>query len=194
MDNKVVTSLARAAQQQGLNTLRFNYRGIGNSHGTSSEEKANGDYQVIDSTGGPQGELADVMAAIEYAFEQLGWQSLVLVGFSFGGAMACMAANLLSEQQRSKTQALVLVAPAVHHFDAPNQLPHEFDSFLYMGDADEVVPFDEVEHWAELVSPQPHFQVFEQASHFFHGRLVALKQAFSEDLLTLKPSHDYYTR
>ena len=33
MDNKVVTTAARAAKGLGLNTLRFNFRGVGSSDG-----------------------------------------------------------------------------------------------------------------------------------------------------------------
>ena len=44
---------------------------------------------------------------------------------------------------------MVLLAPAVHHFDAPNQLPYEFETFIYMGDADEVVPFQAMQMAAD---------------------------------------------
>lgn len=182
MNNKVVTTLARATQQQGLNSLRFNYRGIGKSTGNSTEEKSNGDYQVLSNTGQAEGELADVLAVIDYALQQLGWTSVVLVGFSFGAGMASLAADRLPDSYQERVKALFMIAPPVHHFEAPSQLSFEYESFVYMGDADEVVPFDEVEHWAQLVTPPPHFHVFEDASHFFHGRLTDLKKTFIEDL------------
>lgn len=163
MDNKVVTTVTRTAAGLGLPTLRFNFRGVGSSDGTH-------DHGV--------GEQDDVLAALNYCYETLGWQAVILAGFSFGAGMACLA----SCRQPQGIAALLLLAPAVHHFDAPNQLPYEFETYVYMGDDDEVVPFDEVESWAGLVVPTPHFQVFEQGGHFFHGRLTDLKASLIEDL------------
>lgn len=167
MDNKVVTTVIRSAQRLGINTLRFNFRGVGNSDG----EHDHG-----------QGEQGDVLAAIDFAVQQ-GWQKIIVAGFSFGAGMACLALNhLADEMQQTVTQA-ILIAPAVHHFDAPNRLPAMIDVAVLMGDADEVVPFDEVDDWARRVVPTPEWITFQNTSHFFHGRLVDLAQTIS-DLLT----------
>ncbi len=176
MDNKVVTTLVRGASRlvveseagsiQGLDTIRFNFRGVGNSEGEHDHGK---------------GEQDDLAAVVDYAITELGWQTIYLAGFSFGSGVACLYACSNPE----KIAGLFLIAPAVHHFDAPSTLPFEFESHVYMGDADEVVPFDEVEHWVDLLTPQPHWHIFEGASHFFHGRLVDLKGTFLEDLTVL---------
>lgn len=172
MDNKVVTTLIRGASRLAveagsnplcLDTLRFNFRSVGNSEGDHDHGK---------------GEQDDLAAVINYALAELGWHKVYLAGFSFGAGVACLYACHHPE----KIAGLFLVAPAVHHFEAPATLPFEFESHVYMGDADEVVPFDEVEHWVDLLTPQPHFHVFEQAGHFFHGRLIDLKQSFLQDL------------
>lgn len=163
MDNKVVTTVTRTMAAAGLPTLRFNFRGVGASEGVHDHGR---------------GEQDDVLAVLAYARETLGWQQVILAGFSFGAGMACLSAC----REPEHLAALVLLAPAVHHFDAPNQLPYEFETFVYMGDADEVVPFDEVQDWAERVVPTPHFSVFRDGSHFFHGRLTDLKSSLLEDL------------
>jgi len=166
MNNKVVTTATRAAASLGLSTLRFNFRGVGDSPG----EHDNG-----------KGEVDDVLAALTFAKQELGWNKIYLGGFSFGAGMACLA----SCQQPELVSGLFLVAPAVHHFDAPNALPYEFESHVYMGDADEVVPFGEVDDWVERVVPQPHWHVFSDGSHFFHGRLTDLKESLQQDLEAL---------
>lgn len=183
MDNKVVTTLVRGASRlvvekqnetlHGLDTLRFNFRGVGLSEG----EHDNG-----------KGEQDDLAAVVDYAMSVLGWQKVYLAGFSFGSGVACLYACKQQEMNPEKIAGLFLVAPAVHHFDAPSTLPFEFESHVYMGDADEVVPFDEVEHWVDLLTPQPHWHIFEGASHFFHGRLVELKNTFLDDLKDLLES------
>ncbi|GGY34226.1 alpha/beta hydrolase [Bacterioplanes sanyensis] len=166
MNNKVVTSMTRTASRLGLSTLRFNFRGVGGSEG----EHDHG-----------QGEQQDVLAALRYAREQLGWQRLYLAGFSFGAGMACLA----STQAADDIAGLFLIAPAVHNFDAPSALPLQFETFVYMGDADEVVPFDDVDDWVSRVVPQPHWEVFEKGGHFFHGRLTDLQASARRDLEAL---------
>lgn len=177
MDNKVVTTLIRGASKiesdslagmkvSGLETIRFNFRGVGNSQGEHDHGK---------------GEQEDLATVVDYALNELGWQKVFLAGFSFGAGVACLYAG----QNAEKIAGLFLIAPAVHHFEAPSTLPFEFESHVYMGNADEVVPFDEVEHWVELLTPQPHFHIFEEASHFFHGRLVDLRSVFLDDFKNL---------
>lgn len=166
MDNKVVTTMVRAAHKHGLPTLRFNFRGVGASEGEHAEGI---------------GEQDDLATVVQYAREQLGWQSIVLGGFSFGCGVAC----LYSAKHPDLFKGVFLVAPAVSLFDAPSTVPFEFDTHVYMGDADEVVAFEEVEHWVDTLTPQPHWQVFEGAGHFFHGRLTDLKTAFLDDLTGL---------
>lgn len=172
MDNKVVTTLVRGVSRldvesvRALDTIRFNFRGVGSSEGTHDHGK---------------GEQDDLAAVVQYAMTELGWQKVYLAGFSFGSGVACLYACVNPE----KIAGLFLVAPAVHHFDAPSTLPFEFESHVYMGDADEVVPFDEVEHWVDLLTPQPHWHIFEEAGHFFHGRLIDLKKAFLEDVANI---------
>jgi alpha/beta superfamily hydrolase len=175
MDNKVVTTLVRGVSRlalendQSIDTLRFNFRGVGQSEG----EHDNG-----------KGEQDDLGTVIDYALNELGWNKVFLAGFSFGAGVACLYAGKHPE----KIAGLFLIAPAVHHFEAPSTLPFEFESHIYMGDADEVVPFDEVEHWVDLLTPQPHWHIFEDASHFFHGRLIDLRNTFLEDLKVLLTS------
>lgn len=170
MDNKVVTTVTRTAAAMGLPTLRFNFRGVGHSAGQHDQGV---------------GEQDDVLAALRFARATLGWQRVILAGFSFGAGMACLSAC----REPEAIVALVLLAPAVHHFDAPAQLPYEFETFVYMGDADEVVPFDEVEDWVKRVVPVPHFSVFRAGGHFFHGRLTDLKATLVEELQPLVAAH-----
>src|SRR5258707_2933319 len=92
MDNKVVTTLARAFVESGAATFRFNFRGVGASHGAHDEGR---------------GETDDMLRVIEHARATLGGLPLKLAGFSFGGAVATRASG------RADFDALVLVAPGL---------------------------------------------------------------------------------
>lgn len=156
MENKVVMTLAKAFAELGFIALRFNFRGVGGSEGEFDE----GD-----------GEVEDVLAVVRYARHacpELSRRSdlpLVLSGFSFGGYVQARAAQQLHPQR------LVLVAPAVGRFAMPH-VPH--DTLLIHGEQDEVVPLEDVLHWAR---PQ-HLPivVLPGAEHFFHGRLDQIRQ------------------
>ena len=150
MDNKVVSTLARAFVELGYATLRFNFRGVGASDG--SYDQGNG-------------ETLDAIAAAEYMCVEFPDLPLLLAGFSFGAYVQARAAAELQPQQ------LVLIAPAVGRFAMP-EVPH--DTLLIHGDMDEVVGLHELLEWAR---PQ-HLPVIvlAGAEHFFHGRLTQLKQ------------------
>lgn len=149
MDNKVVTTLARAFTELGFAALRFNFRGVGESAGSYDEGR---------------GETLDAVAAANFMLGEFGGLPLVMSGFSFGGYVQARAA--LDMQPRK----LVLVAPAVNRFEMPD-VPA--DTLLIHGDQDDVVELDALLQWAQ---PQ-HLPivVMAGAGHFFHGRLNQLR-------------------
>lgn len=76
MHSKVVYRAARAARDQGLPVLRFNFRGAGRSAGTFDQGC---------------GEAADVRAALDWLAAAYPGRALVAGGFSFGAWMAATA-------------------------------------------------------------------------------------------------------
>jgi alpha/beta superfamily hydrolase len=162
MDNKVVTTIVRAYKEKGLPVVTFNFRGVGQSEGKHD----NG-----------VGEVDDVIAVITWALAQTQATELYLAGFSFGSFIAAAAVSRLSALPIQLKQ-LVLIAPPVHHYPfAAFDLPTA--TLIIQGDADEVVPADEVFDWAD----QKALKVvrFEGCSHFFHGRLPELRQSILEN-------------
>ena len=65
MFNKVISTIARSLKK-GLSTLRFNYRGVGNSHG---------------SYGHVKGEIDDALSVHDY-LKSNEWNQFHLAGFS----------------------------------------------------------------------------------------------------------------
>lgn len=157
MENKVVTTLAKTFSELGFATLRFNFRGVGESSGE------------FDSG---NGEVEDVLAIVHHAREEFGHLPLILSGFSFGGYVQARVAQHLHPQPHR----LVLIAPAVGRFAMPN-VAH--NTLLIHGDQDEVVSLADVMNWAR---PQ-HLPivVLPEAGHFFHGRLHQIKQLVLQD-------------
>ena len=151
LDNKVVQTLARAFVQLGLRAVRFNFRGVGASHGAWDEGR---------------GEIDDALAAVQGFREPA--QPLVLAGFSFGAYVASQLALRLNGADA--VGRVVLVGPAVQSFAVA---PVPQDSLVIHGEADEVVSLSSVLDWA-----RPHVipvTVVPGAGHFFHGQLPLLK-------------------
>lgn len=150
MDNKVVTTLARAFEGEGFAAVRFNFRGVGQSAGAFDEG---------------EGETDDAVAVAKWALAALGQSPLWLAGFSFGAAIQARAA------ERLQPARLVLVAPAVTRVATPS-VPE--DTLVIHGERDDVVPLGEVMDWAR---PQGlPVLVIPGGEHFFHGRLPLLRR------------------
>ncbi len=154
LDNKVVTTLARAANEAGWVSVRPNFRGVGMSDGN------------FDAGVGETDDLLAVARFVEASYPGLPW---VLAGFSFGA--------FVQHRLRQELPAvrLILVAPAVtmYEFD-----PVPADTVVIYGDADEVVPPAAIRQWAAQQGLAT--KEIPGASHFFHGKLKELKQAFLE--------------
>jgi hypothetical protein len=156
MQNKVVHTLARAMQELGAPTVRFNFRGVGASAGTHDEGR---------------GEIDDAGAAADWARRRWSCERLWLAGFSFGAAVALQAAPRIAPER------LVTVAPPLARLglDAMPRRPAA-DWLIVQGDADEVVDGRDVARWAAAYDPRPELIELAGAEHFFHGRLTELRE------------------
>jgi len=169
MDNKVVTTVARAFGDAGASTFRFNFRGVGATEGAHDEGR---------------GETEDALAVIHHAQRAGGNLPLWLAGFSFGGAVAVRASARVEFQQ------LVLIAPAFRRLtghglgEPPNPADPELggegrhtatNTLIIHGDRDETVILDDSVQWAAL--REVPIVVVPGADHFFHRKLHILREA-----------------
>lgn len=158
MQNKVAYMLARAFNDMGAVSLRFNFRGVGASAGTFDDGA---------------GETLDALAAMDWLSARHPGLPLWLGGFSFGAYVALRA------QSQRPVERLVTVAPAVQRFDASPIVPPVCPWLLLQGDADDVVEAEGVIAWAKAQPKPPQLAVLPGAGHFFHGRLNELREAVS---------------
>jgi uncharacterized protein len=165
LHNKVVHTLARAFQELGLASLRFNTRGVGASAGAFDDGV---------------GETDDALAVAAWAAARYAQPpstqlpmtqfSLALAGFSFGGAVAFNAATRLAPA------LLIVVAPAVDRVAVTSTTPL-CPWLIVQGAADEVVATERVQAWAAGFAPAPEMVLLPGVGHFFHGALNELRAA-----------------
>jgi len=156
MNNKVVHTVARALQERGLPTLRFNFRGVGSSAGQHDAGS---------------GETADALAVIAFGRGRWPQAPLTLAGFSFGAMVALLAAPQASPAR------LITVAPAVANvrYSEVQQPPCPW--LIVQGEADELVDYRAVGAFAARFTPSPALRLLPGVDHFFNGRLPELRDA-----------------
>ncbi len=153
MNNKVVHTLARTLAGTGFATIRFNFRGVGESEGSYADGR---------------GEVDDARAIIDHARQHWPGLPVWLGGFSFGAMVAIVAAA------QQDIAGLVSVAPPVDRMDIAEIVQPRCRWLILIGDEDELVDVDTVVEWVNRLDPGPQLRVLEGVDHFFHGRLIQL--------------------
>ena len=159
MLNKVVSTVQRTARDAGLTTLRFNYRGVGQSAGSHDMGA---------------GEVADAEAVAAWLAQQHPELPLVVLGFSFGGFVAASVAGR-RERAGAAVQQLFMVAPAVMRLSDEFPLPQHCAITVIQPEADEVVPPAQVYAWSDALHRPHELLKVAECGHFFHGKLTDLK-------------------
>jgi hypothetical protein len=169
MHNKVVYHAMKVlnAPEWGLGwpVLRFNFRGTGLSEG-AHDGKA---------------EAGDVISALDW-IENEYKRPVVLVGFSFGAAMALMASCGPAERCKNLRALAAIGLPTQadgrnyhYSFLASCSLPKLFLS----GDRDQFAPVADLEHVAATTAEPKKLVLLPGADHFFAGQLEAMQNALA---------------
>lgn len=169
-DNKVVTTLSRACVQQGLVALRPNFRGIGASGGSFDHGK---------------GELQDMAALVEQfraRYPEIAAKPWVLGGFSFGTSIGVQLYAQWEKLEKNLPNIVILTGSAALRFRHSEASTPE-DALVIHGELDEVVPLSEVMEWACPIGMP--VVVIPEAGHFFHGKLLVLRQLVQTRLKAL---------
>jgi alpha/beta superfamily hydrolase len=167
MYNNVVDAVLEALWQRGFATLRFNFRGVGESEG---------------SYGGGDGEAQDAVAAVNYLRAQPKMQSapIVLVGYSFGAAAAWRAAP-----EAGALDALVLIAAPLQMINARSAPPAR-RLLLIGGSQDSFCPASGLKALCARMGEAAACRVIDGADHFFAGYEEDVTRALS-NLLESSP-------
>lgn len=161
MHNKVIYTLARCFNSIGLATVRFNFRGVGLSQG----EYAKG-----------IGESDDLLTVLTWLKQTCPESEIWLAGFSFGAYVAARVAKLWPAKQ------LICIAPPIENFPFKELPPFPCPWILVQGDEDEVVSPAAVFAWVNSLEHPPEIIKIHGASHFFHGKLIELRDCLTTTL------------
>jgi len=168
MDNKVATTLARTYRDLGITAITFNFRGVGASEG------------VFDNA---VGEVDDLLAVVNWVLEQCPSARIALAGFSFGSSVVAQGSYRIGNQGVTKVEQLTLVAPPVERYPYAQGNKFPCPVCVIQGGKDELIDVAGVYQWAETLAGEVELIRFDEASHFFHGTLGALKGQLSQVLI-----------
>lgn len=157
MYNNVVAALELALEQLGWATLRFNFRGVGDSQGVY----ANG-----------VGESEDALAAVTFLAERAGVAQVALAGYSFGAMVAIQTAA-----RDARIERLIAVAPplAFRGLDALHDWRRA--KLFVVGDSDSYCSVAALQDESNNLPPPSTVVVLPATDHFFAGSEAALRAA-----------------
>lgn len=161
MNNKVTYALYRTFVNNGFNTLRFNFRGVGKSEGKFSQG---------------EGELCDAASVLDWLqIYNPSAQQCWVAGFSFG---AWISMQLL--MRRPEIDGFVSVSPPANLYDFSFLAPCPVSGLFIYSDQDKIVPPDSVKDLSKVLSMQKNVVITEHivpgADHFFSDRLEHVMQ------------------
>ncbi len=159
MHNNVVESLVRVYRQAGYSTLRFNFRGVGSSHGEYS-----------DGTG----EQEDVRSALRYLSER-GKKVIDLAGYSFGAWV-----NALTRPPVDAVQRMIMVSPPVAFLDFGSAQPIPQLRLVIAGSRDEIAPPELIETTLPNWNPEAQLKIIDGADHFYGGHTGKLESILAD--------------
>ena len=151
MDNNVVLSLAYGLAESGFVTLRFNFRGVGNSEG----EHTKGELE-------PQ----EALGALELlkAWPGVDSQRIGLAGYSFGSGVV-----LGNPELHKKANAFALISPSVRALEGTELKNNNEATFIIAGDQDKSVQSGEFIPALDAFGHPPQRHIVEGADHYWFG-------------------------
>ncbi len=176
MHNKVVYHAMKAlnAPEFGLGwpVLRFNFRGTGLSAGTHDGHA----------------ESEDVLAAIDWLRREYS-RPVVVVGFSFGAAMALQACCSKHKADDANPEVRAMIALGLPLQAEGRQYQYSFLHCCFLpklflsGDCDQYAPAADLRRVAATTAEPKKLVLLPGADHFFAGQLTAMQNTIADWLL-----------
>ena len=167
MHNKVVFRAARALQEAGFETLRFNFRGVGHSTGEYDQGR---------------GEADDARVALDYLLaHQLRAREVVMAGFSFGAAI-----GLRVGCGDARVTHLIAIGTPARLYDFTFLGACLKPKLFIHGTEDEIAPLAPLEELLSTLPAQNDYRLVRTAGHFFDDQLDELMQAIKSYVESFK--------
>ena len=168
MSHPVVTTALETAFDEGFSTVRFNFRGVGESEGSYGEGI---------------GERQDVKAVADYFYSRLKGDPrlLILVGYTFGAWTGFPVA--VGDE---RFVGMVAIAPPLEIYDFGFLKGCRKKKLFIAGDRDSFCPPSVLERWYQQLDEPKSLTLIPGADHFLFSHIRSLVQPLREFLRTLR--------
>ncbi len=148
MHNNVVETIRDVFSSCGYSTLRFNFRGVGESTGDYDEGR---------------GEMQDIVSACEF-MKSRGIKKITLAGYSFGAWVCCG----LIKSKPSIVASVILISPPQKYFEFVWSGLENAVELMICGDGDSFCDADDLRSRAEYIHAK--LTVLPTTDHFYFGQ------------------------
>jgi alpha/beta superfamily hydrolase len=165
MENNVVVGVVNYLVHQDFPCISFNFRGVGKSTGTMGDGTE---------------EQKDIQAICDYCVSKLGYQSLNIIGYSYGGLISLAAVHSLQN-----IKAMVLIS--YPHGFTPHLGPIydiTFPLLFIHGNMDNIIPPSRVKHILANFKQVPKYEEI-GSDHFHNGKEKQIAGIITEFLESL---------
>jgi alpha/beta superfamily hydrolase len=151
MDNNVVIAVSFSLVEQGFATIRFNFRGVGNSEG----EHTKGEL-----------EHQEVLGAFDLlkAWPGVDGGKLGLAGYSFGTSVILGNAAV-----QKKAKSIALISPSIRGFPDTPLKKSKTPTLIVTGNRDKLVEAEDLQPNLDAFARPPVLKIVEGADHFWGG-------------------------
>jgi alpha/beta superfamily hydrolase len=153
MFNNVVETVTGAWFKMGYTTLRFNFRGVGQSSGAYDDGK---------------GEQDDVAAAVKF-IANTGVSYVDLAGYSFGSWVNALCLKRLFQAQR-----MIMISPPVGLLDFSTLGRTDRVGLVITGSSDQIAKSSMIQKILPKWNPTAEFRIIQGADHFYQTRTSEL--------------------
>ncbi|MCK7477730.1 MAG: hypothetical protein M0C28_09910 [Candidatus Moduliflexus flocculans] len=154
MYNNVVETVQDVFSSCDYSTLRFNFRGVGESTGRYDEGR---------------GEKQDILSACEFIKSQ-GVKKITLAGYSFGAWVCCR----LLKDKLSQISSTILISPPQKYFDFDWRGLEDAVEIMICGDRDPFCDVDDLREKAEYIHSR--LTILQATDHFYAGQEAQLAE------------------
>ena len=170
MDNRVVCRAAKAATESGFVSLRFNFRGVGQSTGQYD--------QGI-------GEKEDVAAIIRWLDNKYPGLPIALIGYSFGAWVGLQVGCL-----EPRVKAMIGLGLPLNLYDFEFLMGSTKPALYIVGTRDEFCSRENLDRLALRLPTASSLHRIDGAEHFFTGQIEVIENLVADFFKTLQLDQD----
>ncbi|MFQ5786783.1 MAG: alpha/beta hydrolase [Thermodesulfobacteriota bacterium] len=170
MENNVITALGKVLAERGFTTLRFNYRGVGNSE--SRLDNIAEEYKYWDdvlNNDNYSDAIVDAISALNFLESTCGTNRLYITGYSFGAIVAMMMSV-----KNADIEAFAAISTPFGRFEPALMSDCRKPKMFICADNDFASSIEDVEEGMLNVSEPKLLDVISNCDHFYIDREIEI--------------------